>query len=372
MIADTIWDQVLKRVHHVRPTPSREATGLTAAVYQRMQADFIPAPLVALHSPVPEILAGVWSVLRETLLAGAADRIHKEAVALTVSKLNECPFCINAHMVMLHATAAHDVADAIGRGDYASIPDAQLRTLVQWVAASQDPDARQGLLPPVGRGAAPEIIGTAVAFHYLNRMANLFLEDALVPVPSALRGVTDRLFGVTAGSRATRQLQPGASLTFIPQADLPADLAWAATNPTVASAFAGLSQAVETAGAAAMPAPVRVLVVNRVQAWQGKPMGLSRAWVEQAVAEVDPAHQDAARLALLTALASYQVDARVIEGFRSQFPDDSSLIAATAWASFTAARRAGLWLAEPLMAQGVSGEQHVADADQIYDKVQIV
>ncbi len=79
-------------------------------------------------------------------------------------------------------------------------------------------------------------------------------------------------------------------------------------------------------------------------------MGISRRWVDEALADAKTAHLPAARLMLTTALASYQVDAGLIEDFRSQYPDDAQLIAATAWASFTAARRVGLWLAEPLAA----------------------
>ncbi len=63
--------------------------------------------------------------------------------------------------------------------------------------------------------------------------------------------------------------------------------------------------------------------------------------------EIEEAHRAAARLTLLTALASYQVDSSIVEDFQLQYPDDAQLIAATAWASFTAARRVGLWLAQP-------------------------
>ena len=77
MIAETIREQMAKTIQYVQPVPYGSATGLTAEVYEQMQADFMPAPLVALHSPVPEVMAGVWSMLRETLLAGPA-RARKE------------------------------------------------------------------------------------------------------------------------------------------------------------------------------------------------------------------------------------------------------------------------------------------------------
>jgi hypothetical protein len=141
-------------------------------------------------------------------------------------------------------------------------------------------------------------------------------------------------------------------LQFLRQPQLPDDLIWAAGNSAVAGAFGGFAALVEEAGSAVLPGGVRVVVSERVQAWNGEAMGISRRWVEDAAAEVKQAHRAAARLALLTALASYQVDKSVVEDFRSHFPDDAQLIAATAWASFTAARRAGVYCAEPFAIAG--------------------
>src|SRR6266508_4326022 len=112
-----------KTIKYVKPVQYRSATGLTADIYRQMQADFLPIPLLTLHSPTPEVLAGVWSILRETLLAGGVERAQKEVVAAVVSKTNECPFCVDAHRLMLEATSDYDAAGAIMRGDYDSIHD---------------------------------------------------------------------------------------------------------------------------------------------------------------------------------------------------------------------------------------------------------
>jgi hypothetical protein len=61
---------------------------------------------------------------------------------------------------------------------------------------------------------------------------------------------------------------------------------------------------VEEAGSVVLPEQVRFLVGECVQAWNGEAMGISRRWVEDAVGEVREEHRAAARLALLTALAS--------------------------------------------------------------------
>jgi AhpD family alkylhydroperoxidase len=348
MIGETIRERMAQTIKYVKPVPYGAATGLTAEVYQQMQADFLPVPPLTLHAPVPHILAGVWSVLRETLRTGQVDRALKEAVAAAVSKTNECPYCVDVHTSMLHATADHHAAEAIRRGHYDRIHDEQLNALVQWILANRTPNANGAFPPPFAPRDAPEIIGTAVAFHYINRMVNVFLGETLLPVPSALKGLTGRLFGATAAKRfVSRAPQQGDSLRFVPQAKLPDDLAWAAANPTVAGAFAGFAAVVEAAGNAVLPEPVRALVSASVQAWHGEVMGMSRRWVEDAIVEVEEEHRAAARLALLTALASYQVDPSVVEGFQAHYPEDAHVIAATAWASFTAARRVGTWLQGP-------------------------
>jgi AhpD family alkylhydroperoxidase len=346
LITEVIRERMAKTIKYVRPVQFDSATGLTAEVYQQIQANFLPVPPITLHSPIPQMLAGYWSILRETLLAGKVNRALKEAVAAAVSKTNECPYCVDVHTSMLHTTAAHYAADAILRGDYDDIRDPHLHSIVQWVLANRTVNAN-GAPPPFSHTDAPEIIGTAIAFHYTNRMVNVFLGDTFVPVPSALKGLTGRLFGATAGRRFIHHMKQGDSLKFVPQAKLPDDLSWAASNPAVAGAFAGFVQVVEEAGQKVLPEQVRFLVSERIKAWNGETMGIRRHWVESAVVEIKEEYKAAARLTLLTALASYQVDSRVVEDFQSQYPDDAQLIAATAWASFTAARRISSWTRLP-------------------------
>jgi hypothetical protein len=133
---------------------------------------------------------------------------------------------------------------------------------------------------------------------------------------------------------------------------LPDEFGWARANPVVADAFAGFAHVVDEAGECVLPEPVRHLVSKRVEAWQGETMPMSRRWVENAIGALEQAHRPAARLTLLTALASYQVDFGTVETFRAYYPEDAQLIAATAWASLTAARRVSVWLAESLVTEG--------------------
>lgn len=336
-------------IKYIQLVTAAEANGLTAQVYPQIKHDFgaLVEPFT-LHSPAPQLLAGVWIATRETLLVGNVSREIKEAVAATVSRLNQCPYCVDAHTMMLHATAAHNAAAAISHKRDDQIHDPALRVIIAWAAATRSPGDPILLAPPFLEREAPEIVGTTVVFHYINRMVDVFLSET--PLPSNrgwLKRALKRIAGWYFSRAARRPKQAGASLALLPAAELPTDLGWAAASPTISDAFARWAAVVEEAGQEALPADVRALVRERVAAWNGEGPGLSRGWVEEAIVDLDEADQPAARLALLTALAWYQVDKGVIEAFRTQQPGDDKLIGATAWASFIAAQRVGTWLQVP-------------------------
>lgn len=333
-------------IKHIQPVSPASASGLLAQAYPQIKRDFgaLVEPFT-LHTPAPRLLAGVWMATRETELVGSVRREIKEAVAAAVSQLNQCPYCVDAHTMMLHAISAHGISTAISHEQDDRIQDTAVRQIVAWANATRSPGDPLVQAPLFSEAEAPEIIGTAMVFHYINRMVDIFLDET--PLPSNrgwLKGTLKRMAGWYFSRAARRRKTAGASLTLLPEADLPADLDWAASSPTVAGAFARWAAAIEMAGQEALPASVRALVREHIAAWNGEAPGLSRNWVEKAVTRLAEAERPAARLALLTALASYQIDEATIAAFRAQQPGDDKLIAATAWASFTAARRVGTWL----------------------------
>ncbi|MCP2336074.1 carboxymuconolactone decarboxylase family protein [Actinomadura rupiterrae] len=329
----------LDEVRHVSPVRPREADGLVARVYDRVERDFgMLAPPVALHSPAPGVLAASWVMLRESLVAGSpAGRPDRETVAAAVSRANTCPYC-----VAVHDAALHGVLPA-GRPHEADEP--RLERLAAWAETTGRKDAGP---PPEPRQAVPgaenaQLVGVAVTFHYLNRMVNVFLEDSPVPsrVPARVHAPMRRLLGRIMSPIARRGVPPGDAPNLLPAAPPAADLGWAAADPVLADAFARAAAAIDAAGRRAVPADVRDLVAARLDGWDGTPPGPSRAWVDEAVAALPPERRPAGRLALLTALASYQVGPADVAAFRAAEPADRALVELTAWAALAAARRAG-------------------------------
>ena len=296
-------------------------------------------PPFALHAAVPTLLAASWTMLREALVEAHVDRFRKEVVATAVSRANACTYCVDAHSAALHALGDAATADALAAGS-APLVDPVLAPLVAWAAATRiatDPALRR---PPFGAAEAPELIAIALCFHYVNRVVAIFLAPSPMPVASArLKGWLRRALGPVLGGTLTQRLAPGASLDFLPRAALPDDLAWARPHPVLADALGRAARAFDDAGTAHVPADVRALVAARVADWDGAAAPLDRRWLEDAVAPLPEAERPTARLALLTAFAPERVDDATLADCRRAGADDAALVATTAWASFTTARR---------------------------------
>ncbi len=338
-----------RAVRYVAPVPRGNAVGLVADVYAQAEREFDLVPPVTIHSPVDEILAGFWGLTREAYIVGRVGRANREIVAAAVSQINDCPFCVEIHTAMLHATSQHELASTLLDPAAAK---SSANPLAQWALATRTPGAPILASPPFLPADSTQVIGTAILYHYLNRMVNVFLEPSPSPVQHgshAARNRVGRVLGFLFRWRFVRiDARPGMSLAMLPEAPLPTEFAWARTNASVAGALARFSAAIEAHGERVIPAAVRDVVAAVLHDWRGDDPGLSMHWLDEATNVLtDPFDRASARLALLTAIASYRVDETVISTFRSHRPSDADLIANTAWASLKATQRISTWIAPP-------------------------
>ncbi len=340
-------------INHIEPVSRRSATGTTATVYERLQREFgLHAEPITLHSPDADLLAGAWNLCREHLVArGRVERERKEVVATAVSAANRCPFCVDAHAAMLSALGGLDTARTLEAGRLDRLPPA-LEATARWAAATRRRGALELREPPFGEDEAPEMIGTAVLFHYINRPVNVFLDET--PFPSGARALRTGMLWV-AGRRFKGVVsvapEPGETLDLAPATELPDDLGWARGSEPIAAAWARFSGAVERLGARALPPSVRERVSERLRVWDGDDPGLGLGWLEDQLEGLAESDRPAGRLALLTAFASYRVDEDVVASYgRSLTADGRSrsalTVGAVAWSAFAAARTIGSWLTQ--------------------------
>jgi AhpD family alkylhydroperoxidase len=338
-------------IQYLSPLRRPPAHSLEGQVYRQIKQEFgIIADPFRLHAPVPELLAGLWSVTREIGVARQVPWPVKEAVAAAVSQSNACPYCVEIHAAIASVGTNQPLAPLLVQGRTADLADPSLRAILTWAAATRAPGSAPLLHPPFTAEEAPEILGITLVYHYINRLVQVFLPESLLPSPvhSGWAGrVIWRLIGRKLARSRERERIAGASLSFVPEAALPSEYAWAALSSTISRALAGWVTVMEQVGAEMLTPRVREFVTDFLHDWQGETLPLSRAWVNRAVARLPEADHAVGRLALLAAVAPHQIDAAIIQALRTEPGTDARLVSIVAWASFQAARRILSWLPAP-------------------------
>lgn len=309
------------------PLPPKAATGRVAEVYEQLARDFgiDKAVTFVVLSSAPEILAPTWALMRESLIAGAGDRTGKELAAYGVSLVNKCPFCVDAHTVLLHATGDHALAERLARGEH---PDnAEHARVLTW-GSTRVPGA--GLMPyPFPLEHAPGYIGTALAFHFINRIVSALLTEQLLPGNAQRWRPVRSLAGRALARTVRRTAVPGAALALL---DDPAPgPAWAA-GTTVGPAYAALRSAT-AAGEALLDADEQALVRETMWEWDGSHPPLAWAGLP------DRRERPGARLALLAALAPYRITEEDVTAWRRPEHTDHCLVHLVAYGAFAAVDR---------------------------------
>lgn len=312
----------------VRYLQARAPDGaLARAVDRQLRRDFgVAAEPVTLHRSCPEIFAGVWIALRETLVVGSVSRRRKERIATAISESNRCPYCVDAHRIMLSATPAED---EVGGADRES----------DWARATSLPDSAILSSPPFGEGDGPELRGTAFCFHYINRMVTILLDDSPLPFQGWIRKpiafASRRYFARV----LRRRPEPGDSLALLPPASIPRQLAWAGEG-RVAAALARFVRSIEGSAERTIDRQGRERVVAHLRTWLGSPPPLGGGWIDDALRGADSPR---ARLALLAALAPHRVGGPEIAAARGSGVD-GDLLATLSWGSLQAALRVAEWI----------------------------
>ena len=333
---------------YTTPVPKKMGSGQVAGVYAQMAEDFILAdgPLLSL-SPVPDLLAATWALLREAQLSGRAPRVDREIVATAVSQVNRCQFCTGAHTVLLHATGDDRLAEAIWKGE--TPEDPVHAAVAAWARATATHGAAELIDPPFPAPLGMEYVGTALVTHFINRMTSALLdEDALagrLQRSALIRRIAGRAYArIVRGAPA-----PGASLALLTGLPAAGDTPAWGEGTSIGFAYATLRAAAARGGQLLGP-PARDLVVTTIAGWDGAHPPLGTAWLDGPVAGLYGADRPGARLALLAALAPHRITDADVAAWRAHHGGDAELIRLLAFGAMSAVDRIGDWTTAGLAA----------------------
>lgn len=329
---------------YLTPIEPSKAKGLVAKVYSQIKQDFgqIVEPFT-LHSPLPELLAAVWMTSRESELVGIVPRETKEAIAASISQLNKCPYCVDAHTIMLRATGNKKTAQQITKQNYQKIQDPKIQKIIQWALDSLKPNSKIMLNPPFTKEETPEILGTAIFYHYINPMVTIFLGKTPLPIPflrSPMKQIATQLFK----KAVKRQKTPGSSLSLLPNQKIPEDLSWIKTSPTVAGAYARFANAIQNIEETYVPIKTKEKILQYMKQWNPKNPQSQSNTINKETIKMDPKIKTATTLALLTIDNPYRITKETINNLKKHYPNQNHLLAITSWASFKKATKIATWL----------------------------
>ena len=318
-------------IKYIKSVPPKKASGLLRDINRQISRDFGPiaGPWLAL-SPVPEVLAGAWGICREAVVCGELPRATKEAVAVTVSQVNTCPFCVEAHSLIVGAAGEGGAEKALR---YHSAQDGLLGTLTQWVD-SLGPAALGSSKISLTEMQRAEVLGTYLDYQFINRVVNVFVEEIKMPGPRFLAPLFRRLVkrtlrGLSGVKRTDGPLYPASKMSE--------DFPWANSIPSLLASISSLAEVAENEGRRVLSEKALQQVGELIETWDGEPPPLGPSWLKQALAEIDVSEQALAKLALLTGVAAWKVDDKTVAAARSLCATDSDLIYVVVWAAWKAA-----------------------------------
>ncbi|MFE0949421.1 DNA-binding protein, partial [Streptomyces mutabilis] len=200
--------------------------------------------------------------------------------------------------------------------------------LLDWARRTRIPGAAREPYP-FPREEAPGYLGTALAFHFINRIVSALVTENLLPADAQRLRPVRSPAGRSLSRTVRRPAVPGASLPLLD--DPGPGPAWAAGTP-VGPAYAALRTAA-TMGEGLLGADDQALVRTALRAWDGSHPPLTP--------DPFPGREErpGARLALLAALAPSRITEADVAAWRGPEHTDHCLVHLVAYGAFAAVDR---------------------------------
>ena len=320
----------------------KDAHGIIKNINLQINRDLMIVPPNSLSTPSERVHPLRWAGIREFLaVENHVSRATKETIAATISELNTCPYCQDAHETAITAL-----------GDSASIND-DIDSLIEWSKNTLNPQADIIKNPPFGQVQAPEIIGTALLFHSTNRLVSIFAAKSLLP------GILDtRLFKQKALNFAAKtlmkafvekQLSPGDSLQFIGEQVVPKHLQWAESLPAYGQIYAAIDSKLIDIEKDVIPPSAAKILKQVISTWQGEDMPLGRGWISKLTNNLNDGDKATTNLMLLAAFAPYIITKKDIQAFRKHNHSDKDLLEICYWSIEMLTNKISIWLTKPFI-----------------------
>lgn len=331
-------------IFHISSIKPSQARGEVKEVYKQLKKEMgdVVEP-ISMHALIPELLKSNWRVLREALVVeDKVKRKYKEAVASAISSLNDCPYCVDAHTIMMIGLNDKQTAKAIDKQDLNLVQDPRAKELLEWAYNSKYFHSENIVNPPFSKAEAPEIIGTAVFFHYLNRMVTVFLGETILPLNiSFLKGIMKKMAAMMFSKVLNEEKQPGKVTENPDMSQFGNPFYWSKNTPRIENALSSFYVVAHQIGEKYIPEQVFNFMIEEIAEWEGSEY-VKSSDLEMKLSQVDEENSSLAKMLYLVSFAPYRITEKQINELRKEYSlSDEAILGMFSWASFMTASKIG-------------------------------
>ncbi len=224
-------------IKYIKHISKKDSSGKLKNIYTHIESNFgkIAEPFV-LHSINTELTASIWAIIYETMLVETnVKRNIKETIATCISELNKCPYCVDAHGIMLLGTGKDLNKNILEVKNGKSELKTKEDQLISW--ALNNLNDKYIANPAFSKHQAPEIIGTAVIFHYINRMVSIFAGDTPLPTSKMKKLLKFFAANFIFKKAINRFKNKGDSIVYIDKKEESSSFIWAQKVPEIKTSF---------------------------------------------------------------------------------------------------------------------------------------
>ena len=335
-------------INYIDSISAKEASGQVKTIYAELKKEMgdVVEP-ISLHAPLPDLLKGIWGILRETVLVEQEmSRKNKECVGAAVSSSNECPYCVDAHTIMIIGLKDKIAAKAIVNKDLSLISDDELKKLIDWSFNTRFFNLQMIKEAPFDAMQAPEVIGTAVFFHYLNRMVTIFLGPTILPMNISFLKEPMKKMAAAMFSKVLATKKEAGTLDYVEKISTSGrDFSWASTNERVEKVFQYFDSVTDKCADEYIPKETRDFINEEMQKWDGANLKSTKE-LDELLTKIPEGNRPMAKILYLICLSPHRIQPSHFEDCQKCFGGSSeAILGSFAWASFQAAKRIGSQLA---------------------------
>lgn len=144
-------------------------------------------------------MAAMWRGGRETVqVTDQLDSEVKEAMTAAISYHNDCPYCADMLVGLVHGEGNHESAANLQQGAEEGVTPDDLREEVRWALSTVDPDTEWTGPAPFDETELPEALGSVFTFGYVNRVTHVTMDGSPMTAPLGVRSAKRaglRVFG---------------------------------------------------------------------------------------------------------------------------------------------------------------------------------